>query len=138
MLQTKTLNKRADSRREAHETVRLSSPFDPVPRDITGKEFRRFQDLIYQETGIWLSTAKIPLLVGRLARRLRQHGLKSFKDYYHLVMESPEERIHMLDAITTNETQFFREPHHFKLLETHIFGKWRADAAAGLRSRRIR
>jgi chemotaxis protein methyltransferase CheR len=138
MLQAEPQKKSANGRKEVRKTLPLASPFEPVPRAITGREFHRFQELIYREAGIWLSPAKTPLLVGRLAKRLRQHGLKSFKDYYNLVVESPQERVQMLDAITTNETQFFREPQHFKLLETRIFSKWRAEAAAGRRGRHIR
>lgn len=114
------------------------SAFDRVPRNITETEFRRFRDLIYRESGIHLSPAKIALLVGRLAKRLRHNGLQSFKDYYRLVLDSPAERIQMLDAISTNETHFFREPKHFELLHKVIFSEWACEAAAGRRSRRIR
>jgi chemotaxis protein methyltransferase CheR len=54
------------------------------------------------------------------------------------VIESPEERVQMLDAISTNETHFFREPTHFELLDTVVFPKWAEDAAHGRRPRRIR
>lgn len=116
----------------------LITCFDAVSREISDREFQHFRELVYREAGIWLSTAKIPLLTGRLAKRLRHHGLKSFKEYYALVLESPEERIHMLDAISTNETHFFREPKHFELLKTSIFPNWIRSADAGLRSRKIR
>lgn len=114
------------------------SPFDPVSRQISEMEFRRFQELIYRESGIWLSQAKVPLLVGRLAKRLRFHQLHSFRDYYQLITEMPEERIQMLDAISTNETHFFREPKHFELLSTDIFPRWSRDAARGQRTRNVR
>jgi chemotaxis protein methyltransferase CheR len=64
--------------------------------------------------------------------------LKSFKQYYELVIKSPEERIQMLDALSTNETRFFREPQHFELLKSAIFPKWAEEAATGCRSRKIR
>lgn len=114
------------------------SPFDPVSRQISEIEFRRFQELIYRESGIWLSQAKVPLLVGRLAKRLRFHHLQSFRDYYQLLTEMPEERIQMLDAISTNETHFFREPKHFELLNADILPRWSRDAARGRRMRNIR
>jgi chemotaxis protein methyltransferase CheR len=122
----------------ARESLAIAAAFDRVPRNITESEFRRFQELIYRESGIWLSQAKTALLVGRLAKRLRYHRLQSFKDYYCLVAESPEERVQMLDAISTNETHFFREPRHFELLDTVIFPRWAEDAAHGRRPRRIR
>ena len=123
------------------------SPFRPPLRfplfscsrsEISEREFLRLRDLVYSEAGIWLSHAKTALLVGRLAKRLRHHGLKSFKQYYDLVINSPEERIQMLDALSTNETRFFREPQHFELLKSVIFPKWAEEAATGYRSRKIR
>lgn len=112
--------------------------FEPVSRQISERDFRRFQGLIYSEAGIWITRAKTALLVGRLAKRLRHHGLKSFREYYDLVVNSPEERIQMFNAISTNETRFFREPQHFELLRASIFPQWARDAAALRRRRRIR
>jgi chemotaxis protein methyltransferase CheR len=114
------------------------SSFQLLSREISEREFLRLRDLVYREAGIWLSHAKTALLVGRLAKRLRHHGLKSFKQYYDLVINSPEERIQMLDALSTNETHFFREPQHFELLKSVIFPKWAEEAATGHRSRKIR
>jgi chemotaxis protein methyltransferase CheR len=114
------------------------SSFQSLSREISEREFMRLRNLAHEEAGIWLSQAKIALLVGRLAKRLRHHGLKSFKQYYDLVVNSPEERIQMLDALSTNETRFFREPQHFQLLKSIVFPKWAEDAAAGHRGRKIR
>lgn len=124
--------------RSARSSAGGLSAFDRVPRNITQAEFLRFQELIYREAGIWLSEAKIALLVGRLAKRLRHHGLQSFREYYRVVAKSPEERIQMLDAISTNETHFFREPRHFELLTTTIFPEWTREAECGRRQRKIR
>jgi chemotaxis protein methyltransferase CheR len=112
--------------------------FQALSHEISEKEFLRLRNLVYEEAGIWLSQAKSALLVGRLAKRLRHHGLKSFKQYYDLVINSPEERIQMLDALSTNETRFFREPQHFELLRSVIFPKWAEEAATGHRGRKIR
>ena len=114
------------------------SVVDPVSRQISENDFQRFQQLIYSDAGIWLARAKTALLVGRLARRLRHYGLKSFRQYYDLVVNSPEERIQMLNAVSTNETHFFREPHHFELLRSSIFPRWKHQAATGSRNRKIR
>lgn len=119
-------------------SVASASIFDPVSRQISETDFRRFQQLIYSDAGIWLAGAKTALLVGRLARRLRHYGLKSFRQYYDLVVNSPEERIQMLNAISTNETHFFREPQHFELLRVSIFPRWKHQAATGSRNRNIR
>jgi chemotaxis protein methyltransferase CheR len=112
--------------------------FQALSHEISEREFLRLRNLVYEEAGIWLSQAKTALLVGRLAKRLRHHGLKSFKQYYDLVTNSPEERIQMLDAVSTNETRFFREPQHFELLKSVIFPKWAEEAATGYRNRKIR
>lgn len=112
--------------------------FELFSQELSEREFRRLRDLIYREAGIWLSQGKIALLVARLAKRLRHHGLKSFRQYYDLVFDSPEERVQMLDAISTNETHFFREPQHFKLLKSCIFPSWAQETAMGSRSRKIR
>jgi len=112
--------------------------FEPVSRQICERDFRRFQELIYREAGIWITRAKTALLVGRLAKRLRHHRLKSFREYYDLVVNTPEERVQMFNAISTNETRFFREPQHFELLKTAIFPQWAREAAALRRRRKIR
>jgi chemotaxis protein methyltransferase CheR len=116
----------------------MASSFEPVTREISERDFQKFQELIYREAGIWLPRAKTALVVGRLAKRLRHHGLKSFKEYYELIVRSGEERIQMLNAISTNETHFFREPQHFELLKSVILPRWTQEAACGRRQRKIR
>lgn len=129
---------RARARASVRSTLPAASAFQPVIREISERDFHSLQDLIYREAGIWLPPAKTALLVGRLAKRLRHHGLKSFKEYYELIVGSDEERVQMLNAISTNETRFFREPQHFDLLKSVILPKWTQEAAAGRRSRKIR
>jgi len=106
-----------------------------VPSDA---DFASFQALVNREAGIWLSPVKKALLVGRLARRLRELGLTSWRRYHDLVVEDEAERVRMLDAITTNETHFFREPRHWEHLAERVFPAWRAQADAGRRPRRVR
>ncbi|WP_242392348.1 CheR family methyltransferase [Anaeromyxobacter oryzisoli] len=105
---------------------------------VSDRDFARFQRLINDEAGIWLAPVKKALLVGRLARRLRELGTTSFGEYFELVAANEAERIRMLDAICTNETHFFREPRHFEFLCDRIFPAWRAEADAGTRPRRLR
>jgi chemotaxis protein methyltransferase CheR len=102
--------------------------------------FAKFQALIYEEAGIWLSTHKQALLTGRLARRLRFLGLSNMQEYYQLVTQTDQlhERAVMIDCITTNETHFFREVRHFDFLSQHVFPRWHQEAAAGQRSTHIR
>lgn len=80
------------------------------------------------------------LLCGRLSRRLRARAVPTLERYYKLVMQLDqlEERAAMIDAITTNETRFFREPKQFEYLEQHVIPRWKAEAQQGLRSKTIR
>ena len=108
-------------------------------RPITDEEFGLFQTLIRAEAGINLTEPKRALLVGRLTRRLRELGLDDFGAYYRRVtIEDPAERVTMFDLVSTNETHFFREPKHFEFLTDRLFPKWKTDAAAGARTKRIR
>ena len=109
-------------------------------RPLAEREFRQFQALIYREAGIHLAECKHALLVGRLSRRIRELGLPSFGAYYERVADGGDaaERVRMLDAICTHETHFFREPRHFEYLERTVFPRWKAEAQAGRRTKRIR
>jgi chemotaxis protein methyltransferase CheR len=113
-------------------------PAVPAALAVSDRDFLRFQALIHREAGIWLAPVKKALLVGRLARRLRELGLQSYGDYFEVVVEDEAERIRMLDAICTNETHFFREPKHFEFLSERVLPAWRAEADEGRRARRIR
>jgi len=110
--------------------------------NISDHEFRQFQKLLYDIAGIHLSPAKKALVCGRLARRLSQHGLTSYGDYYRLLTDgrSGNELQHALDLLTTNETYFFREPRHFDFLKETIlsahhsgqtFRVWSAACSSG-------
>jgi chemotaxis protein methyltransferase CheR len=86
--------------------------------NFTKYDFDRLRQLINEHTGIKLSDHKQEMLYSRLSRRLRILNLSSFSSYYKLLKsEGGEELIHFINAITTNLTAFFREPHHFQLLE---------------------
>ena len=107
-------------------------------RGITRSEFAAFQRLIQDEAGIFLSDVMKALLVGRLARRLRDLGLTTFGAYLDRVREDEGERVRMVDSICTNETQFFREPRQFAFLEERLIPAWTSATTAGLRPRRLR
>lgn len=112
------------SRRRVSLESRLSSSsvrFKQIS-PITHHEFLCFQKLISDETGIWLPESKKGLLVGRLGKRLRALGLNSYGEYFALVSRDSnhDERLHMIDCICTNETQFFREKRHFRFLEEKV------------------
>ena len=88
------------------------------PPAISPGDFSRLADLVRAEAGISLTEAKAPLVHSRLSRRLKALNLGDFDSYFKLVSSADgrEERRHMLSALTTNVTKFFREPHHFEQL----------------------
>ncbi|MBI3637577.1 MAG: protein-glutamate O-methyltransferase CheR [Candidatus Rokubacteria bacterium] len=119
----------------------MSAAVDPLANDlgISDREFQRFRTLVHERAGIALGPHKRHLLRARLGRRLRALGLASFGEYYDHLMDpatGPQEMTAFINAITTNKTDFFREPHHF----TYLAGPW-ADArraATGRGPRRLR
>src|SRR5271169_1956171 len=107
-------------------------------KQVSDREFARFQSLIYRETGIYLSPVKRTLLAGRLCKRLRTLNLARFSDYYELVENDMAEKEQMINCICTNETHFFREKRHYDFLETSAIPNWKALGAEGLLPRRLR
>jgi chemotaxis protein methyltransferase CheR len=89
---------------------------------LTDKEFEQFQSLIYQQVGIKLDSPKRTLLVSRLSKRLRELELASFQAYYDCVSRKggEEELTRLLDLISTNKTDFYRELVHFDFLRDQV------------------
>ncbi|MCB0317544.1 MAG: protein-glutamate O-methyltransferase CheR [Bdellovibrionales bacterium] len=90
------------------------------------KIFEYFRDLIYRESGITLSDQKRVLLANRIQKRLRKLNLQSDTEYLKIIEldVEGEELVHLIDAISTNHTFFFREIEHFKLIEK-VFTEWK-------------
>jgi chemotaxis protein methyltransferase CheR len=91
---------------------------DPGLR-ISPASFDRLARLVTDELGIRMPESKVSMIQSRLARRVRQLGLASIDDYCERLFSSPwreSEQVHFLDALTTNKTDFFREPRHFDYL----------------------
>ena len=87
---------------------------------LSERDFSTVRQLIAQYAGIKLSAQKRNMVYNRLQRRLRARGLASFGDYLALVQrDGSDEREAFVNALTTNLTAFFREPHHFDLLAEH-------------------
>ena len=81
------------------------------------RDFATVRQLIAEYAGIKLSLQKRNMVYNRLLRRLRARGMSDFGEYLALVQrEGSEEREAFVNALTTNLTAFFREPHHFELL----------------------
>ena len=85
--------------------------------ELTDRDFERVRRLIQDYAGISLSAQKRSMVYNRLARRLRLRGAPAFDRYLDLVQDAGSgEREAFVNALTTNLTAFFREPHHFELL----------------------
>jgi chemotaxis protein methyltransferase CheR len=88
---------------------------------ISNSDFGRLRSFIYAQSGINLNSDKKTMLELRIKRRLRSLNLTSFSEYCEYLFGhkgQKEEIVHFLDVVTTNKTDFFREPDHFEYL-TH-------------------
>ena len=106
----------------------------------TARDFRRLTSAVYDISGIALNETKLALVTHRVSPRVRALGFTTFAEYvdYACAPENGPEMVHLLDLLTTNETQFFREPQHFQFLHNKVLPSWRDAAEAGRRSRTIR
>ncbi|KZE32720.1 CheR family methyltransferase [Crenobacter luteus] len=97
----------------------------------THADFRRVRELAYQHAGIVLTEAKNHMVYARLAKRLRALALTRFDDYLDRLVAAPQspEWQCFVNALTTNLTAFFREPHHFEMLAEHARRGAHADAS---------
>lgn len=94
---------------------------------LNDKDFKKLAEYIEGTYGIRMPPTKRIMLESRLQKRLRLVGMESFSDYLKHVFEDPggtKELVNMVDAVTTNKTDFFRESDHFdwmlRNLPTHI------------------
>lgn len=87
----------------------------------TDNDFQYLTQMVHDKSGISLKSDKRELVYSRLARRLRDLGLKTFKQYCEVLKNDEDvEVVNFINAITTNVTNFFREIHHFEYLETTL------------------
>ena len=100
---------------------------------MTKADFEFIRSLAYENTGIVLPERKKHMVYSRLSRRLRQLSLKDFTQYCSFVSNTPDERIHFINALTTNLTAFFREGHHFDYLEQVVIPEWQRKSKRRLR-----
>ena len=98
-------------------------------------DFRFLADLANQKTGIVLSEQKRDMVYARISRRLRALGYTAFSQYcaYLESSEGDAEIGHLINAITTNLTHFFREKHHFQHLREEVLMPLQQSDARRLR-----
>jgi chemotaxis protein methyltransferase CheR len=86
---------------------------------LSAKNFTRLANLIQGYSGIKMPATKRTMLEGRLRRRMRHLGVTGLDDYCRRLFDEGDlenEFVHLIDAVTTNKTEFFREPAHFRFL----------------------
>lgn len=104
------------------KSARGANNFEEKEFPFTDSDFRFIQDLVAERTGIVLTDIKRTMVYSRIARRIRQcSGVSNFSEYCELLKSGDEsELISFTNAITTNLTSFFREPHHFDYLANTV------------------
>jgi chemotaxis protein methyltransferase CheR len=110
------------------------------PERLSPKQFEAFRDFIYRQSGIRIDPAKVTLVSNRIRRRLRAGDFTDFDAYYkHLTSgKGAAELEQFLDAITTNETHFFRTPGHFEWFKGDFVAQMIARERQGTHPRSLR
>src|SRR3954467_14560995 len=114
-----------------------ASQLQGIPAVLKDREFNRFSSFIYDEVGIKMPPAKKTMLEARLQKRLKALGTKSFEEYAEYVFNAKdrgEELVHLIDVVTTNKTDFFREPAHFDYLVKKAIPAQMESRGAGIRA----
>lgn len=99
-------------------------PAEDSPQPVlSDREFKKISAFIYEVCGIKLPPIKKTMLSARLQKRLRRLNLASFAAYLDYVLSpegQAEELYQMIDVVSTNKTDFFREPQHFDVLGNRV------------------
>jgi chemotaxis protein methyltransferase CheR len=101
----------------------VANPHDNItprlPATLSDTQFNRFSTFIYDNVGIKMPHVKKTMLEARLQKRLKANAMHSFEEYGDFVFSSEgrsTELIHLIDVVTTNKTDFFRESGHFDFM----------------------
>jgi chemotaxis protein methyltransferase CheR len=104
---------------------------DSGPDHLSQRNFQRLASFIEDYSGIKMPPSKMTMIEGRLRRRLRATGIPDLKQYCDYLFEKDglaAEAIHLIDVMTTNKTEFFREPDHFRFLVERAVPHLRSSA----------
>lgn len=99
-------------------------------------DFQHLSEFIRKRSGIKVPPSKKTMIEGRLRKRLRSLGMDSYEDYCDFLFSPAgieSESVHMIDMITTNKTDFFREPEHFTYLVNKVLPELRDNYGLGLK-----
>jgi len=104
---------------------------------ISIEEFRLIRDYVEKHCGIYLSDDKVYLVETRLTTLMFEQGCQTFGELYRKAVDDKTHRLRdkIIEAITTNETFWFRDHHPFGILEEVLFDKYAAEIRSGKRSK---
>ncbi|UCH80374.1 MAG: protein-glutamate O-methyltransferase [Nitrospiraceae bacterium] len=117
-------------------TIQDKTPDTPWQSSLSDRDFRRLRRCIYNECGINLPDYKKTLVESRLHKRIRILKMSSLSDYCNYLFSSQgikNELNNLIDAITTNKTDFFREPDQFDYLTREVLPELISTKGAGMR-----
>ena len=100
---------------------------------ISSRDYSRLRELVYDQAGINLGSEKKTMLEGRIRRRLKDLAIHSYAEYCDYLFSREglrDELVHLIDVVTTNKTDFFREPRHFEFLTATAVPEFLAANAA--------
>ncbi|MCY2965712.1 MAG: protein-glutamate O-methyltransferase CheR [Planctomycetota bacterium] len=110
------------------------------PDKLSTRQFELFREFIYRHSGIRVDLAKVTLVSNRIRRRLKACQQADFDTYYKFLNSAAgaSELEQFLDAVTTNETYFFRTPHHFDWFKGEFLDELVLRPQAGAHSKKLR
>jgi len=102
------------------------------------ESFVRLSSYVTREYGIKLPATKKSMLESRLNKKVKSLGMDNYKQFLDYIFSDAGKKgdlFHVIDLITTNKTDFFREPEHFKFIAGTFLAQW--SQADGRRSMNI-
>jgi chemotaxis protein methyltransferase CheR len=109
-------------------------------RPLRDRDFRRLAALIHERSGIRMPPSKKAFLEGRMRRHMRGLGFGDLGDFCRWLFDEgglAEDETALIDAVTTNKTEFFRERHHFDFLAAVALPALRAQGSGTDRPLRV-
>lgn len=102
---------------------------------LSDEDFMVLSEYIHSRYGIKVPQAKKVLLETRLRKRLMALRMSTYSEYREFVMgpQGKDEIIQMIDAVSTNKTEFFREPHHFDYLVKNALPELAVQYGSGIK-----
>lgn len=101
------------------------------------RDFQKLATFIQDYSGIKVPPSKATMVEGRLRKRVRALGMASLTEYCNYLFARDglaAEEIHLIDVVTTNKTEFFREPEHFRVLADEVLPRIAAERRVSSRA----